>query len=265
MIFKKLLPKQVVSKLEEWKIGLLIHDFLFQIPYIVYFNLRYLPWRQAVKFPIWLHVRSLRAPKGRIVIDSDTIKPGMIILGPKQYIYHKSGLYLINEGTIVFRGNCWISNETRITVLRNAQFIIGDNTGISTSKIICAKSIELGKHVFVGVDCSFMDSDFHPVIDIIGKVYINPTIPVKIGDYNWLGAETMVMKGTKTPRHVIVGARSILNKRYRIPECSCLMAVGGNEIVGEGYVRDWKDLSKTMASRKIDDIEEVKKELDIIV
>jgi acetyltransferase-like isoleucine patch superfamily enzyme len=88
---------------------------------------------------------------------------------------------------------------------------------------------------------------------------------VKIGDYNWLGAETMVMKGTKTPRHVIVGARSILNKRYRIPECSCLMAVGSNEIVSEGYVRDWKNLAEKMSSRKIDDIEKVKKELDIIV
>ena len=255
----------VRKKLREWKIGLLIHEFLFQIPYIIYFNIRYLPWHQAIKLPIWLHVRSLYAPKGRIVIESETVKPGMIILGPKQYIYHKKGLYLISEGTIVFRGNCWISNETRISVGRDAILTIGDHTGISTSKITCAKNIELGKFVFVGIGCSIMDSDFHSIIDIIGKVYINPTLPVKIGDYNWLGAETMVMKGTKTPRHVIVGARSILNKRYRIPECSCLMAVGGKEIVSEGYVRDWRNLADKMSSRKIDDIEKLKKELDIIV
>ena len=43
------------------------------------------------------------------------------------------------------------------------------------------------------------------------------------------------------------------------------MAVGGKEIVSEGYVRDWRNLADKMSSRKIDDIEKLKKELDIIV
>ena len=263
MIIKKILPKQVVCKLTEWNIGLLVHEFLFQIPYIIYFNFRYLPWNQATRLPIWLHVRSLHPPKGRIVIESETIKPGMIILGPKQYFYHKKGIYLMSEGTIVFRGNCWISNATRIDVEKNARLVFGRNTGISTSKISCAKSIEFGKNVIVGMDCSIMDSDFHPIIDLIGRVYINPTIPVKIGDYNWLGAETMVMKGTKTPRFVIVGARSVLNKNYRISECSILQASNGTEFINEGYVFDWRKSNDCLSSRKIEDIEKVKRELGI--
>ena len=265
MILEKLLPNCLVCKIKEWKIGLLVHEFFFQIPYIVYFNFRYLPWKQAIRLPIWVHVRSYRGPKGRFVIENDTIKPGMIILGPRQFYYYNNGLDIVSNGTIVFRGNCWISNETRICLGRNAQLTIGDNAGISSSKISCDKSIELGKHVFVGMDCSIMDSDFHAIIDLVGRVYVSPSIPVKIGDYNWLGAETMVMKGTRTPRHVIVGARSVLNKRYRIPECSCLMAVGGKEIVSEGFVLDWKNLAEGMSSRKIINIDEIIKELDISV
>lgn len=250
------------KRLREWKIGLLIHEFLFQIPYIVYFNLRYLPWHQARRFPIWLHVRTLSAPKGKIIIDSENIRPGMIILGPKQYFQYKSGISIWNEGTIIFKGSCWISNETSFSIGKKAELIIGEDTGISTSKIMCAKCIEIGSHVMVGFSSVIMDSDFHPIIDIIGEVYINPTQPVKIGDYNWLGAETMVMKGTRTPKHVIIAARSILNRKYKIPPCCCLSTVGGKEIISEGYIRDWKNLFENYKTRKIENIQEVLEQLN---
>lgn len=253
----------VKNFLVRWRIGLLVHEFFFQIPYIIYFNLRYLPWRQAKRLPIFLHVRTFGTPKGRIAIEADEVSPGMIVLGAGQYFYHKSGIALKNEGRIIFKGCCWISNETIIHVHRNAQLVLGNETGISTAKILCGRSIEIGEHTIVGISSVLMDSDFHPVVDIAGRVYVNPSRPVKIGSYNWLGSETMVLKGAQTPRHVIVSARSVLNRKYRIPEFSCLSTVSGKEVVMEGYIRNWMGgVRNAFESRKIEDFEKLLKELE---
>lgn len=225
-----------------------------------------MPFSQAVKLPIWCKLRNGIWPKyhrnGKIIIESDCLSFGMIELGVMQYPEYRGGMYFLNNGTIVFKGCAHVSNETFLKVYRGGYLEIGDGVGISQSNITCVKSITLGKGVFAGIGCYIADSDFHPIIDVIGKCYLNPTQSISIGDYNWLGAEVMVLKGAKTPRHCIVSARSILNRKYRIPECSIINNSCGNEIILEGYIRDrFIESIENRKSRKIDDFEDYYKKL----
>lgn len=243
--------------LKKLKIGLLISEYFWSIPYIIYFNIKHLPWSQARKLPIWLNIRTLKTPKGKMIIECDHIKPGMICIGMKQYYFYKKGISLWNEGTITFQGRCWISNETIITVYKGANLVLGEGTGISVANIECAKSIDIGRETLVGIYSKIMDTDSHLVIDVIGKCYINPTRGIKIGAYNWLGESCFIMKGTKTPNHTIVAANSVLNKSYKIPEYSCLSTIKIEEIVDTGYLRDRYNDMFSIKQRKIDDFEEL--------
>lgn len=59
---------------------LLWHWRMALIPSL-YFNLRYLPFKQGVKMPILINKPHLHKMNGKIVIDAAKITPGMIKLG----------------------------------------------------------------------------------------------------------------------------------------------------------------------------------------
>ena len=59
----------------------------------LYFNLRYLPFKQGVKMPILINKPHLHKMNGKIVIDAAKITTGMIKLGGiciqiQEYISH---------------------------------------------------------------------------------------------------------------------------------------------------------------------------------
>lgn len=234
--------------------------YFWNLHQILYINFHFLPFNQAIKLPIWVKFYSnkrLFKSKGKIIIESEKISFGMIEMGVMQYFELREGMHFGSSGTLIFEGSAHISNASNIQICKNSTLRIGDGVGLSQTKIICAKSITIGKGTFVGVGSQMMDSDFHPIIDILGKSYINPTQSIKIGDYNWLGAEVMVLKGTKTPAHCIISARSILNKKYKIPECSIINNSCGQEIIMNGYIRDrFVESIEGRKSRSIENFDE---------
>lgn len=233
--------------------------YFWYLHQIIYFNFHYLPFHQAKYLPIWVKFRNGVKPKfntGIIKIESEFISFGMIEIGVLQYYEEKEGLFFANYGTIIFKGAAHISNGSDIQVYDYGKLTIGDGVGMSKTKIICAKEIEIGKGTFIGVGTKFIDSDFHPIIDIYGQCYLNPSQSIRIGDFNWLGAEVLVTKGARTPNHCIISARSVINKKYKIPECTIIKNAVGQEIILEGYIRD-RNIThlKRGESRKIEDFD----------
>lgn len=234
--------------------------YFWYLPQIIYFNFHFLPLSQAKYLPIWVKCRNgiwKKYHHGQIIIDTDKIEFGMIELGVKQYLDQREGMAIYNMGKIIFKGKAHISHGSYISVGSNGCLTLGEGVGISTSTIFCEKSITIGKNTFLGMGCKIMDSDYHLIIDILAKSHINPTQSINIGNYNWLGTDVLVLKGAKTPNHCIVSARSIISKKYKIPECSIINNATGNEIILNGYIRDRNiETIKDLKNKSIDNFDE---------
>lgn len=222
------------------EIRIFVACYLLYLPYVVAFNLKYLPLRQAWKLPIWVRCRNRGAWKlnGSIRIDAERVTCGMIKLGQKHDFYYKKGISYKNvRGLIVFKGRCMIGNESMLEVHPGAVLTFGDNFGASCSKIFCAQEITFGDGTLLGFGTTVMDSDFHYIVDIIGRRFINPSAPVRIGRHNWVGCQSLIMKGTQTPDCCIVGARAVLNRKYKVPPYSLIgTAAQGAQLLEEDYM-----------------------------
>ena len=71
----------------------------------IVFNFHYLPFRQAIKLPIWVFKPHIHRFKGKVIIESPRIRTGMIRLGELGgRMYPNNGIGWTNEGTVIFRG-----------------------------------------------------------------------------------------------------------------------------------------------------------------
>lgn len=113
-------------------------------------------------------------------------------------------------------------------IRQNAQLIIGNNVGISSSCIWANQSIVIGNNVNIGGDSIIMDSDIHSLnyqnrrdskID-----YMNSRkSPIIIEDDVFIGSRCIILKGVHIGARTVVAAGSVVTKS--IPH-DCI--AGGN-------------------------------------
>ena len=101
---------------------------------------------------------------------------------------------------------------------------IGHNLFISANScIVCFKSVIFGSDVTISWEAFIIDVDFHKIDDSnpanISEIFCKP---IHIGNNSWIGMRTTILKGTVIPPFTTVGASSLLNKHYMIPEYSIL-------------------------------------------
>lgn len=199
--------------------------------YTIFFNFRYLPLKQAVLLPIWLYKPSC-CGKGRIVIESNRVFPGMIELGSNQVmLYSNSGVRIQLDGTIVFHGRTVIGNNSALSIGKKGTLDIGDDFRcFSTLRLVCYNKITIGRKCRVGWDCLVTDTDFHR-LKKCGGGYTKGYGEIKIGNYNWIGSKCVVLKKTQTSDYTTIQAGCCLNKKYDAPPYSILGS--NNEIVAK--------------------------------
>lgn len=121
------------------------------------------------------------------------------------------------------------------SISEGATLRIGCNCGISNSTIVCRTSINIGDDVLIGGNVKIYDTDFHSLNyrDRKNKEKDNEgtvTKPVVINDNVFIGAHSILMKGTSIGPRAIIAAGSVVSGS--IPE---------NEIWGGNparYIRD---------------------------
>lgn len=116
----------------------------------IYFNFHYLPFRQAIKLPIFLYKPHLKLMKGTITILGGTT--GMIRLGKNQVsIYPNSGIMLELRGKIIFNGRCSIGNNSYITTGNKSVIEIGKNfCATTTLRLVSYDHIRFNDNVLIG-------------------------------------------------------------------------------------------------------------------
>ena len=115
--------------------------------------------------------------------------------------------------------------RTIIVARYGGKIEIGEHCGISGSTIYSWERIKIGNYTRIGANCKIIDNDFHPVeLDYrhigLNKEYTKRK-PIIIGDDCFIGANTIILKGTKLGNNVIVGAGSVVHGEW--PD-NCIIA-----------------------------------------
>lgn len=93
---------------------------------------------------------------------------------------------------------------------RKSELIIGDHSAITKNHHIdCTNSIILGKFVTIaGYRSQFLT---HSINIEEGR---QDSYPIHIGDYCFVGTNSVVLGGAKLPSYSVLGAKSLLNKAF---------------------------------------------------
>ena len=148
--------------------------------------------------------------------DIRYVSPAMVQIG-YNFIRNLDGKFersiveLRKPGKVVFSGKCCLGSGTRLNVHGTLTF--GDNVRINgNSNICCFSDVEIGGGTIVSWDCLFMDTDFHKIYED-GKI-TNENSPIKIGKNCWIGCRATVLKGSEVPDGCVVGAGSLVCKKF---------------------------------------------------
>ena len=102
-----------------------------------------------------------------------------------------------------------------IAVLRGAELVIGDDVGLSSSTLVCACRIEVGRRALVGGDCRICDSDFHSTLPEDRLRLPDPGVKVgavRIGAGAFLGTGATILKGVMIGERAVIGAGAVVTR-----------------------------------------------------
>jgi len=159
-----------------------------------------------------------------------------------QFLRHTSGVKLSDHRKLFFKDKCVFKIEngayvclgqnvyinsggetsfptpSKIAVAPGASLTIGDNSGISTTSIICKSSVSIGDNVNVGAGTLILDSNMHS-LDWRVRMHRekdcsidSKKAPVVIEDNAFIGARCIITKGVTIGRNAIVAAGSVVVK-----------------------------------------------------
>lgn len=106
-------------------------------------------------------------------------------------------------------------NGAKLRVRKTGVVKIGLNFGMNNGCILtCYESVTIGDNVMLGPNVLIYDHDhdFRVSGGIEKMQYI--TSPIQIGNNVWIGANTVILRGTKLGDNCVVGASSVIKGEY---------------------------------------------------
>ena len=95
-----------------------------------------------------------------------------------------------------------------------AELTIGNNVGMSSTRMWIRDSVTIGDNVKVGACVLITDTDAHP-LDYLARRTSNEgtkSAPIVIEDDVWVGAHSIILKGVTIGERSIIGAGSVVTK-----------------------------------------------------
>lgn len=222
------------------------YDIILSLPFTVFFNFYYLPFRQAIKLPIILYRPKFFGLSGKIRIESGKVRFGMIHLGRwNTIVLQRKGFWYQNEGgTIIFRGDCQIGAGSVLKVGKSAILDIGNDVTNSVAlNIDCQYKIVIKGPARFGWNVIIMDSAMHRTKFMDGTFTGKGYKEIEIGKNNWITTQCIIQAGTKTPDYCIAATNSLLNKDYSEEDTHILIAGSPAKVKKKGVWRDFSDCS----------------------
>ena len=118
-------------------------------------------------------------------------------------------------GSLTYGRKFRIRDGAKIRVRDGGNCIIGNNVSVNSNDMIaCHDSVLIGDNVQLGPNVQIYDHDHDFRVEGgIGAMKFC-TSPVVIGNDCWLGANTVILRGTELGNGCVVGAGCVLKGRY---------------------------------------------------
>lgn len=97
---------------------------------------------------------------------------------------------------------------------KGASLKIGNNVGMSSTRMWIHDSVTIGDNVKIGACALITDTDAHP-LDYLARRTSNDgtkSAPIVIEDDVWVGAHSIILKGVTIGARSIIGAGSVVTK-----------------------------------------------------
>jgi acetyltransferase-like isoleucine patch superfamily enzyme len=136
-----------------------------------------------------------------------------IIRSPRGQITLKDGVLLISSA---WRSSAaGVSTPVRLrTFQASARIVFEEGAGMNGGSVTArSRQIHIGRRALIGPDCMIADSDFHipwPPERRWEYATTERDADVWIGDYVWIGARCMILKGVTIGDNAVVAAGSVV-------------------------------------------------------
>lgn len=194
-----------------------IFSLIISLPITIYVNFRCLPFKTALKLPIFVGYKT------RIDKLSRNIKFGcepttfMVRIGwggTEGREQGKKNYLLLNENaSLQFNGRCTMSSGVSL-ILDLGTLEIGENFFCNKNcTFSCNEKITIGDNVLFGWNIEMLDSDNHKVIHK-NKETVCDRGAIKIGDHVWVAAFSHILKNSVVPDGSVVAYHSLVTKPF---------------------------------------------------
>lgn len=111
--------------------------------------------------------------------------------------------------------NFKMRDGAKIRVRKGATCIIGNNSSINSNNMIaCHERVEIGDDVQLSPNVQIYDHDHDFRAEGGVKAGKFKTSAVKIGDNVWIGANTVILRGTEIGDNCVIGAGCVVKGKY---------------------------------------------------
>lgn len=193
----------------------------------LYVNFCFFPFKDAIKMPILIYGECTLYAKGGQIKFTVPIHRGVLKIGltdPVRSYYSKS--FLSINGDLVVGNNVILRRGINLEIIKNAVLELEDNVSIGHNcTLIVYKNICIKRATSVGNNTTFMDTDFHYIVNMQSKTVKSFRGNIEINENCWIGGNCIIKKNTILPRGTILaGPFSMVSKDYTkiVPEFSII-------------------------------------------
>lgn len=194
-----------------------IISLLISLPITLYVNFRCLPFKTAIKLPIFVGHKTRIGKLSRIITFGCKPTPFMVRIGwggtESRDEGRKNYLFLNKSASLKLNGRCTMSSGVSL-VLDMGSLEIGDHFFCNKNcAISCNDRITIGDNVLFGWNVELLDSDNHKVIHP-DKKSTRDRGEITIGNHVWVAAFSHILKNSTIPDGSVVAYRSLVTKRF---------------------------------------------------
>lgn len=123
-----------------------------------------------------------------------------------------------SNNKIIIGNNCELHNGVLRTDGENNLIVIGQGTYIGGACIhaLCSTSIEIGRKCLFSSEIDIRSGELK-IYNIRDKKQYNFGKNIKIGNQVWIGKRVQLLKGVEIPDNSVVGAGSLVTKKFEEP------------------------------------------------
>ena len=214
----------------------------------VYFCLRTMPLRVAVKLPVFIYGRvRLFGLNGRVEFEGTPVKTGMVKIGLNRdsfTLFDHSGFVQLGSerAKIIFEGPAVMSVNSKIRVV-SGTLRVGRYVKLmgGVRVVVNGSSVTIGENARVSYDSSIMDSGFHHIWNERTRMVKRATRPVVIGAHSWVSSGCKLLAGAMLDEYSIVCANSLICNDLRGGGTYPLIAGSPARVIATGYRRVYSD------------------------